>query len=312
MDMETVTDTIQSPSYRAEMMLKQSNERWQKLLATGSSAVSVEAGQRCPHCRELKEWQIVPHPVQAGRLFAYPLPCGCDGAEKAKRAEQTKQAEIDKRLREKARRDAVARAGLVGRLADCSFDSFKRRQDWRGAAGVSVQVRTYWDAIYQDQFGCKPWLILYGALGTGKTHLAAAVAREAVFAGWGQVYFRSWTEYLKRLQASWDKTPGGERSGDIVEELQKGKLVVIDDIDKKEPRGGWSRDELYPVLNYRYNAKLPTILTFNCAPTDPDPDAPGRMLLARYMSTAIIDRICESAFSIICFDGPSYRSGAKW
>lgn len=268
--------------------------------------------EHCLYCGELKQWNVIRWPLQRGRLFAYPLPCDCDGAEKAQ--QERAQALVDRQEAEAAvmRQVAIQRAGLLGRLADCTLDSFEKRADWSQAIDCVIKVRKYWQAVYSEQLGHKPWLVLYGALGTGKTHLAAGVIREAVSAGWMSVYFRSWTDYLGRLQASWDRQSGEQRTSDIIDELKKGRLVAIDDIDKRESRSGWAQGELYAALNYRYNAKLPTILTFNCKPTQPDPQAPGRVFLERYMGRALIDRVIESAFSIINFDGPSYRSGVKW
>lgn len=266
--------------------------------------------RRCKHCGELQQWNVVQAPFGENRLIAYPLPCECNGAKEAERARLTQDAETEKRLREVAVRSTISRAGLIGRLADCTLDSFQRRKDWPQAIECLIKVRKYWQAVYDGQVGHKPWLVLYGQYGTGKTHLAASVIREAVLAGWSDVRFHSWTEYLTRLKHSWDRD-SDERTSDIANELKKGMLVVIDDIDKRESRG-WAQGELYTALNYRYNACLPTILTFNCAPTEPDPQAPGRMVLERYMGRALIDRVIESAFFLVNFDGPSYRSGVKW
>lgn len=293
------------------MTLKQSNESWQRLLQSGADAVAAETDRRCEHCGAVQQWNVIASVSAADRLFGYPLPCECGGAKKAaqdRAAREENQRDIAK---EAARKIALQRAGLVGRLAECTLDSFKRRKDWAGALECAIRARVYWQAIYSGRFGSKPWLVLYGDFGTGKTHLAAAIIREAVMAGWGNVCFRSWTEHLSSLQASWDRERGEARAADIINELKKGKLAAIDDIDKRESRG-WAQGELYAVLNYRYNACLPTILTFNCAPTQPDPQAKGRAVLERYMGRMLIDRIIESAFSMINFDGPSYRSGIKW
>ena len=89
--------------------------------------------------------------------------------------------------------------------------------------------------------------------------------------------------------------------------------TAIDDLDKKDPgRSGWAREELYTVLNHRYNAQLPTILTFNYAPVEADPNAPGRLRLERYLGRALVDRVIGAAFDVVAFDGPSYRSGVPW
>jgi len=152
------------------------------------------------------------------------------------------------------------------------------------------------------------WLILHGGYGTGKSHLAAAVIREAMEADVPQAYFRVWTEYLKRLQASWDDN-AREHTSDIERELASGRLVVIDDIDKRRPTA-WTREVLFTALNRRYNARLPTVLTFNYGPDDVDRNAPGRLALEEYLGRATLDRLLEVSI-MVEFAGPSYRSGVE-
>jgi DNA replication protein DnaC len=307
--MEHISQAL--PLQREATAQKRSQESWQRLLREGPEAVARDADRRCEYCDAVKPWRVVPHFSGDGRLFAYPLPCDCDGVHEAKQRERNaEQAQMDASL-QAFRNRTFAAAGLSGRLQECTFDSFKRRSDWLQAIECAIKVRRYWQAIYGEQFGHKPWLVLYGSFGTGKTHLAAAVAHEAVTAGWSGVHFGSWSEHLTQLKSSWDREQDEDRTSVIVDRLKKGSLVVIDDIDKIESRG-WAQGELYNALNYRYNALLPTVLTFNCAPTQADPQALGRMLLERYMGRALIDRIIESAFAMVNFDGPSYRSGVKW
>lgn len=94
--------------------------------------------------------------------------------------------------------------------------------------------------------------------------------------------------------------------------MQRGRLVVIDDIDKARDPSGWARETLYTILNYRYDARLPTVLTFNYAPGEVDPDAPGCLMLERFMTRAVIDRVLGAKWEAMDFDGPSYRSTVVW
>lgn len=167
-------------------------------------------------------------------------------------------------------------AGLVGWLGRATFDGFKDRQDWPGAMDCRARAMKYCDALIGGQiFPSQNWLILYGNYGNGKSMLAAAIVRAALDSGWSKCYFRAWPQYLERLKASWhrekkqvfseDEAPQ-ETETDIINELQNGRLIVIDDLDKK-PGTDWTRSTLYSALNHRYNAELPTILTFNYSPS---------------------------------------------
>ena len=210
-------------------------------------------------------------------------------------------------------REKLDLAGLAGRLAACTFTSFLPRKAWPALAGLKAKVQEYADALLAGELpGGKNWLVLVGPVGTGKTHLAAAVIREALQAG-RPAYFREWTTYLQRIQATWDRRDdqGGERESDILAELQRGWLVAIDDIDKRRSTE-WVKGRLFSFLNQRYNDQLPTIITLNIPLTAPDPRAPGRLALHDVMGGAVLDRTIESMHAYLEFNGPSFRSGQTW
>lgn len=219
---------------------------------------------------------------------------------------------IDQRLAEKVRRDRLSNAGLTGKLAGWTFEAFERRQDWPEAIKCQLTCQRYADLFIRQELGNHPWLILYGNYGCGKSHLAAAIVHEVIEAGAKRCYFRVWPNYLERLMNSFGRSGDGtqkETTGEIVSELESGNLIVIDDIDKQHPtRSGWAEEKLYTGLNRRHNRNLATVLTFNFGPGDADPDAPGRLVLEKYLGRAILDRIAESQFAMVPFGGPSYRS----
>ena len=233
---------------------------------------------------------------------------GC-GEEKSHLARQKLVAEA------KAWNMKKSQAGLTGRLADATFESFTERGDWPGAVECKQRAMAYTQAMLAGELGQSTWLVLYGNYGAGKSHLAAAIVRHALAAGWQSCYFRAWTTYLGRFKAAWDRQRKGDYNGecedDIIRELQHGDLVVIDDLDKRAPTD-WALSTLYTVLNDRWQHNLPTVLTFNYGPGDADPKAPGRLGLERFLGRAVIDRLIDAAFDTIGFEGPSHRSGLEW
>jgi hypothetical protein len=290
-------------------------ERLQRLLRDDPDQLTRELAHRCPWCDH-----VLPLKVLDGWKGPTVIPtsrCGCEGerAGLAKEAERRHRQQIAWERVEWAR--TLERAGLVGWLADATFDSYQARDDWPSAGQCKVAVEVYAEKLLASSLGGKPWLILHGQYGTGKSHLAAAVVHAALADGWRGCFFRVWPQYLKRLQASWDRANGEERTGDIVHELQGGRLVAIDDLDKKQPsRSGWAEDELFAVLNYRYNREEPTILTFNHGPDDPYVTPDGKRssvsALEAYLGRATLDRLSGAAFDVVAFDGASYRSGVDW
>jgi DNA replication protein DnaC len=277
--------------------------------------LAVELDRHCPHCHRLLVPDVVEYPapwLESGvirrEVFAE---CDCPGAERERERRIETQVEFEAKQKAEALRQALVRAGIVGDLARCTFDQFKRRENWGAASALAGKVRKYVDAVLGDNLQGKPWLIMYGRYGTGKTHLAAAAIIETVTAGMRDCYFRGWTQYLSRLKASWNDG-ATERTSDIEAELQRGRLIVLDDIDKARDPSGWARETLYTVLERRYQLQLPTILTFNYSMTETDTDAPGQYLLERFMTRAVIDRILGAKWDVLNFDGPSYRSGLAW
>jgi len=99
---------------------------------------------------------------------------------------------------------------------------------------------------------------LTGGFGNGKTHLAIAAMREhgACHYFWKVPDFLSWVRRsvfdegweLDHLLGSYREPPGG--------------LVVFDDLGA-ENATDWACEQLYRVLDSRYDSKLPTIITSN-------------------------------------------------
>lgn len=219
--------------------------------------------------------------------------------------ESREQREYNQRLKD---------AGLIGWLASATFATFSARDDWTEAEDVFKRVMCYAKTVESGQRE-KPFLILCGQVGNGKSHLAASVVHHFLDRGHRPVYFRVWPDYLKRITATFgrkrDDEEDHETEEDIIAELQLGKVIVIDDLDKRRPTD-WVREVLFPVINHRYNAGLPTILTLNYGPGDVDAKAPGRLALEAYLGRAVLDRVIGAAYDVIEFNGPSYRSGLDY
>lgn len=257
-------------------------------------------------------------------MFIWPDTCGCEGETISLQEQAIRQQAEQNRALEAARRKVLDKAGLIGWLGDAEFSHFQPREDWAGAMVCKERVQAYFEALENDVFTVEPhpiyrphkknWLIMHGHFGCGKTMLAAAMVKW--FTGNGNAYFRVWPDYERRIRATYGKDEEGnsratETENDIISELQKGEFVVIDDLDKRKSTD-FTRGVLYSVLNYRYNAELPTVLTFNYGPDEFDRQAPGRLILETILGAAVLDRVIGCAFDVVDFNGPSYRSGVTW
>jgi DNA replication protein DnaC len=104
------------------------------------------------------------------------------------------------------------------------------------------------------------WLILKGGYGCGKTHLAAAVGNYQLSLG-HPVLFVSVPDLLDHLRATY--SPGSTTTYDKrFEQVRRAPLLILDDLGTQS-NTEWAQEKLYQIFNYRYTAKLPTIITTN-------------------------------------------------
>ncbi|MEE8162425.1 MAG: ATP-binding protein, partial [Anaerolineae bacterium] len=147
----------------------------------------------------------------------------------------------------------------LGALSRMTFQSFKSE-----GVGLNTQKRENLRRAYerakhfaQESVG---WLVLKGGYGCGKTHLAAAISNYRIANG-QPVLFVVVPDLLDHLRATY--APTSEVSYDErFEEVRTAPLLILDDLGTQSSTP-WAQEKLYQILNYRYNARLPTVITTN-------------------------------------------------
>jgi DNA replication protein DnaC len=140
------------------------------------------------------------------------------------------------------------------RFRNMTFDSF----DTQGFHLPVAERRRLEDAYrFALDFAQKPegWLMLTGPRGSGKTHLAVAVTNYRRQMG-DSPYFMEVAELLHFLRHGKE---AAEHYYEEIEEIRGTPLLVLDDLDFRRRNPWW--DELYQILNHRYTARLPTLVT---------------------------------------------------
>jgi DNA replication protein DnaC len=139
------------------------------------------------------------------------------------------------------------------------------------------------------------WLALLGPTGTGKTHLAAAVAHERLAAG-ESVFFAVVPDLLDHLRRAY-RPDNPETYDDVFDDLRNAGLLVLDDLGAHSTTP-WAEEKLYQLLSYRYLQSAPTVITTNVKPEDLDPRLASR----------IFDHQLSQIYEL---DARDYRTGAS-
>ena len=190
--------------------------------------------------------------------------CDCEQATARKREQARQEAERKAREEEEKRQKAMRRrvetligqSGLKKRFVQRTFPNF--RTDTQGRRKNYIIAKEYADNFaYHRARG--DGLYIEGTNGTGKTHLAAAIALQLLNEG-VPVICKTSSDLLLDIRKSYDKD--GVRESEVLDIYKQVDLLIIDDLGK-EQCSDWSISTIYSILNDRYEDMKPTIVTTN-------------------------------------------------
>jgi DNA replication protein DnaC len=136
------------------------------------------------------------------------------------------------------------------------------------------------------------WLVFLGTNGCGKTHFAAAIANYQLQQG-KPLFFVIVPDFLDYLRSSF--SPNSEvRYDELFERVKKAPFLVLDDFGEHSGTP-WAQEKIYQLVNYRYNARLPTVFT-TC-------------LTLEQIETRISSRMADPRISVVfAITAPDYRA----
>lgn len=181
------------------------------------------------------------------------------------------------------------------RFLDRTFDSYRAdSREQRKALSTCLDYAEQFNAAF-DSGRC---LILSGKPGTGKTHLAAAIANYLNEKTRHTAVYRTVPGMLMYIKASYDSRDYSE--ADAIRSMVTPSLLVLDEIGATKP-SEFELSMLFNVINGRYEEALPTVIISNLSVLE----------LGPAMGERTLDRLREGGGIALSFDWGSARKEVK-
>lgn len=149
-------------------------------------------------------------------------------------------------------------------------------------------------------------IYLYGDNGTGKTHLTACMANNLMEAGYS-VLFTNIADIAKAIKATFNKS-STETEQMFFDKLTSVGFLFIDDFGKEIVKKGdedtWLQNQIFEIINKRYNNRRPIIISSNYSLAE--------LMTDRGVDKATVERIAEVCKqAIMKLEGESFRMKAN-
>lgn len=234
----------------------------------------------CGRCNTRKEREIIWFDNKPKKV---PVMCKCRAEEERLKKEQMQKEEEMR---------SIQRAKISSMMDDtfrtACFANYQIRNGNERHLKVAKKYCIEFSKMYERNQG----LLFWGTVGTGKSYTAACIANYLLEAN-TSVVMTSFVRILQEMQR-FDR----EREETFTNKLNSVKLLIIDDLGA-ERSTDYALEKVYGIIDNRYRAKKPLILTTN--------------LTLRQMQEAtdiryarIYDRIFEMCYPME-FSGVSWR-----
>lgn len=197
------------------------------------------------------------------------------------RAKELNAHEEKKQQEERERNRRICFGG--SKHMKCTFESSQKTE--------LLTIAENYAANFRDFRKQGKGLLLWGTVGTGKSHMAACIANQLIDEGY-RVLMTNFPTAVNILQSSF------EGRQEYIDSLMKYDLLILDDLGA-ERSTEYMQEQVFNIVDARYRSGLPMIVTTNL--TNDELKKPSNIGDAR-----IYDRILEKCHPVKV-DGQSIR-----
>lgn len=232
----------------------------------------------CGKCHTRKQMHIK---TPGGNEVTVTVICKCEKEAQDKAVEEKKMLEDFEKVKE------LRSASIIDdKFRGSSFDTCTVLKDNARQIHLCKRYVAKFDEMYEKNQG----LLLYGNVGTGKSHLAACMSNH-LMAKLVPVYATSFVKLL-------EENPKNVDVPDIIAKMGKAKLVLFDDLGA-ERNTSYALEMVYNLIDSRYRQRKPMIVTTNLGLDEMQKVQDIRL-------RRIYDRVLECCYPVL-FDGQSFR-----
>ncbi|MCL1948183.1 MAG: ATP-binding protein [Turicibacter sp.] len=128
-----------------------------------------------------------------------------------------------------------------------SLDKFVATEDWQKGLKTLAQD-------YLDNFN-SVWFIVLGQSGSGKTMVCSSICNQLLL-DYKQVRYMSWAPFCDTTKREKD----AQKRDDCYQKNAQAEVLYIDDL-LKGMANAWDVQNAWQLINDRYKARLPTIIS---------------------------------------------------
>ena len=162
-------------------------------------------------------------------------------------------AYLDMEYRRKRANKWLGQSGLGKRFAQRRFETFNVTEETKQVYKACVD---FCENFTSESKGLR----LVGGYGVGKTHLVASIIHRLAEKGIAAVFVVV-PELLRAIRRGFNQP--NEAADELVKLTEEAELLILDDLGAEKP-SDWVKEQLYVIINRRYENMLPTIITTNC------------------------------------------------